>query len=286
MIVSKIIGGLGNQMFQYALGSTLAARRGALFALDRRDFAHYRTHAYGLQHFVLSAPDAPQSILPRRRGRLHRLLGRLTDSRPLKVVTESGMAFNPAILDLPDNVYLDGYWQSERYFADAAEAIRAAFAIKTAPSPENRRWLDQIGQCPAVSVHVRRGDYVSNASANAVHGTCGLDYYERAISTMRQQLGTDPVFFAFSDDPEWTRQSLPFGGCQHHVIDNNDASTNYEDLRLMASCRHHIVANSSFSWWGAWLNPSPDKVVIAPTRWFRAESFNDRDLVPQGWIRL
>lgn len=294
MIVAKIIGGLGNQMFQYAAGRALAARRGGDFAIDRGDFAVYRTHAYGLHNFALEVADVPpalvprpagQGIWPRCRGRVRDLVDRVAGRPPLTKVVEAGQTFDPAVAGLPDNVYLDGYWQSERYFADHADLIRADFAIRAAPSPENRRWLEMIGQGKAVSLHVRRGDYVTSAAANTVHGTCDLDYYDRAVADMRTRLG-DPVFFVFSDDPAWVRDNLRFDGATHHFVANNDAATNYEDLRLMAACDHHVIANSTFSWWGAWLNPSPHKVVVAPARWFRADGFDDRDLVPAAWVRL
>lgn len=294
MIVAKIIGGLGNQMFQYAAGRALAARLGVAFAIDRADFAVYRTHAYGLHHFVLDVADIPRALVPRPPdlGRMQRLMGwardrlhHVTGQGPLTKVVEAGQRFDPAIPALPDRVYLDGYWQSERYFADHADLIRADFAMRAVPSPENRHWLDMIARGNAVSIHVRRGDYVTSAAANSVHGTCGLDYYDRAVAEMRARLG-DPTFFVFSDDPAWVRDNLRFGGAAHHFVANNDAATNYEDLRLMAACHHHIIANSTFSWWGAWLNPAPDKVVIAPARWFRDDGFDDRDLVPAVWVRL
>lgn len=287
MIVTRLIGGLGNQMFQYAVGRALAARRGVPVAIDRRGFAEYKVHAYGLDNFALAAQDAPDWALPRSAGggRVQRLLRRLRGTGPLKLVVESGMAFDPTIVTLPDNVYLDGYWQSERYFADMADTIRADFQVRHAPSAANAEWLQRIGDSLSVSIHVRRGDYVSNPAANKFHGTCGLDYYERAIADIRARVDGEPVFFVFSDDPDWTRDNLNFAGCVQHFIRDNDAATNYEDLRLMAACRHHIIANSTFSWWGAWLNPRADKTVIAPARWF-AETRDTSDLLPQEWVRL
>ena len=284
MIVSRLIGGLGNQMFQYAAGRALALRRGVPFRIDRRGFATYR-RAFGLDCFRAELADAPADQLPgaARESRIHRLLRPLLGG-PMRVYAEKAFTFDPAVLSLPDGTYLDGYWQSEQYFADCAAVLREDFTVRHAPSPENQRWLERIGACNSVSLHVRRGDYVSDPGAAAVHGTCDLDYYRRAVDIVRQAGGADPVIFVFSDDPDWVAANLqlPF---ELHLVRNNDAATAYEDLRLMSACRHHVIANSSFSWWGAWLDAAPDKIVVAPRRWFRADDMDDRDLVPASWVR-
>jgi hypothetical protein len=285
MIVSRLIGGLGNQMFQYAAGRALALRRGVPFRIDRRGFAEYKTHAFGLDCFCAELADAPADQLPGavKESRLNRLLRPLLRT-PLRVHAERAFTFDPDVLSLPDGAYLDGYWQSEKYFSDCAEQVRADFTVRRAPSAENQRWLERIAGCNSLSLHVRRGDYVTNASAAAVHGTCDLDYYRRAVDHVRQASGADPAVFVFSDDPDWVAANLklPF---DMHLVRNNDAATNYEDLRLMSACRHHVIANSSFSWWGAWLNPSPSKIVVAPRRWFRTNEHDDRDLIPAAWMR-
>ncbi|GAB3649052.1 alpha-1,2-fucosyltransferase [Ramlibacter alkalitolerans] len=286
MIVSRLIGGLGNQMFQYAAGRALALRRGAPLRIDRRAFAEYKTHAFGLDSFRAELVDAPADQLPGavNESRLNRLL-RPFMRTPLRLVTERAFTFDPEIASLPDGVYLDGYWQSEKYFAHCAEAIRQDFTVRHAPSAENARWLERIAATPSVSLHVRRGDYVTNPSANAVHGTCDLGYYRRAVEHVRQALGTEPVLFVFSDDPDWVAANLRLG-CEMHLVRNNDAATNYEDLRLMSACRHHVIANSSFSWWGAWLDARPGAITVAPQRWFAAGTPDARDLVPERWVRL
>jgi hypothetical protein len=287
MIVTKLVGGLGNQMFQYAVGRALALRRGAELRIDRRSFAEYKLHAYGLDCFRAEVQDAPPEALPALGGEgfVRRSIRRLGLGTRLRTYHEPDFAFHPEVLALPDDTYLEGYWQSERYFADVADAIRADFQVARPPSAENAQWLQMVASTPSVSLHVRRGDYVSNATSSLVHGACSIDYYGRAIAWYRERLG-EPVFFVFSDDPAWVREHLPFGASRHHFVANNDASTNYEDLRLMAACRHHIIANSTFSWWGAWLNPSPDKQVVAPLRWFRTDAIPEQDVVPAVWVRL
>ena len=135
-----------------------------------------------------------------------------------------------------------------------------------------------------MSLHIRRGDYVSNAKIAGVHGTIALDYYARAAALIAERAGGDPVFFVFSDDPAWAAANLTLGW-PTRIVDHNGARAS-EDLRLMAACRHHIIANSSFSWWGAWLSPAADKTVVAPQPWFRDPALDDSTIVPQGWIRL
>lgn len=286
MIVSRLIGGLGNQMFQYAAGRALAERRGVPFRIDRRAFAEYKDHAFGLDCFLAELKDAPVDQLPGavNESRLNRILRPLMRA-PVRVYTERAFTYDPEVAHLPDGTYLDGYWQGEKYFQHCAAKIRADFTVRHAPTDENQRWLERIAGSNSVSLHVRRGDYVTNPSAAAVHGTCDLDYYRRAVEHVREASGADPAIFVFSDDPDWVAANLKLS-YDTHLVRNNDAARNYEDLRLMTACRHHVIANSSFSWWGAWLDPRPDAITIAPRRWFVAEKPDPRDLVPERWARL
>ena len=143
---------------------------------------------------------------------------------------------------------------------------------------------EQISSSTPVSIHIRRGDYVNDSHTNSVHGTCGLDYYQNAMKLISGRVDK-PTFFCFSDDIEWAKNKLH---AQYPIIyvDHNGLDNASEDMRLMSQCKHNIIANSSFSWWGAWLNSNPDKIVIAPTKWFQKEDYDTRDLIPAGWIRL
>jgi len=273
-------------MFQYAVGRALAQRRGVPFCIDRRAFDGYKTHAFGLECFRAALVDASERDLPGavKEGSLQRFI-RPFLGKAMKVHQEKAFTYDADVLDLPDGTYLDGYWQSEKYFKDRADVIRADFTVRHAPSAANQRWLDRISSGNSVSLHIRRGDYVSNPSAAAVHGTCDLDYYQRAVEFVRQGSAADPVLYVFSDDPDWVAANLklPY---EMHLVRDNDATTNYEDLRLMGACRHHVIANSSFSWWGAWLDHKPDAITVAPQRWFAAGSPDARDLVPERWVKL
>ncbi|EYS96939.1 alpha-1,2-fucosyltransferase [Cupriavidus sp. SK-4] len=288
MIVTRVIGGLGNQMFQYAAGRALARRLGVPLKIDSSGFADYPLHNYGLHHFALKAVQAGDREIPsgRAENRWAKALRRFGLGTELRVFRERGFAVDPEVMKLPDGTYLDGYWQSESYFAEMTQELRRDFQIATPPTSENAEWLARIGGDEgAVSIHVRRGDYVTNASANAVHGTCSLDYYMRAARYVAENIGVKPTFYVFSDDPDWVAENLHLGH-ETRYVRHNDSARNYEDLRLMSACRHHIIANSTFSWWGAWLNASEKKVVIAPAQWFRDEKFDTRDLLPPTWTKL
>jgi len=287
VIITRLQGGLGNQMFQYAAGLRLAtARRTALKVdlslLDARDGRTPRSHALGC--FGLSAPlaspEEAEALLAKRpiAARISHRFDRRAAAR------ERHFHYDPEVARLPDDTCLEGYWQSERYFADAAAAVRREFTFASQPSARNAELAREIAARNAVSVHVRRGDYASDPATHAAHGLCPLDYYHRAAAYVAERV-RDPFFVIFSDEPAWTRAHLDLGPGAL-VVDHNGASDAAEDLRLMSRCRHHVIANSTFSWWGAWLNPDPKKIVIAPTRWFADRTRDTRDLLPGGWVTL
>lgn len=283
MIVTRIRGGLGNQMFQYACGRAAALRLGTDLGLDLRDWAKDQPHPYALPHFKVQTVT-PEGLPP---GRGSGLLANVRAALGSKLETfrESSIGYDPGIQSVSDGTLLKGYWQSERYFADQEAAVRADFQFTEAPKGETARLLAEIEAAPAVSLHIRRGDYVSNAKYNAAHGTTGLDYYRKAADVVANAMPQDPVIYAFSDDPEWVRDnlSLPF---ELRFVSHNDGSTAHDDLRLMSACEHHIIANSSFSWWGAWLNPSKTKTVVAPAQWFGDPAKVNPDITPPSWHRL
>lgn len=288
MIVARIIGGLGNQMFEYAAARAISLRADVPLKLDLTGFEAYDVHAYGLNNFNIAEDIArggecvvgnPKSIF----GKISRRLGLGTR---LEIYRENGLAFDSKVLALADNTYLDGYWQSERYFLDFEQQIRDDFSFKPIPDAINQAYLDHIKSVIAVSVHIRRGDYVNNSTVNAIHGVCDLDYYQQAVEFLRSRTQSENLhFFVFSDDPDWVKENINLGS-KTTFVSHNDTSKNYEDMRLMGACHHHIIANSSFSWWGAWLNPSQDKIVIAPKKWFQSDILDSSNIVPNSWVRL
>ena len=291
MIVTRLKGGLGNQLFQYAAGFRLASMRNAELKLDLSEFGNpnYRTpRSYELGIFGITAEHAlakDVASLSRLSGRgIRKWLPKCFRASSREAAQERHFHFDPQVHSLPDDVIMDGYWQSERYFADVSDRVREEFSFKQSATGRNAEVAAEIAACNAVSLHVRRGDYAADPVVMSMHGVCSLDYYDRAVEYALERI-SDPVFFLFSDDPDWVRDHLKVRGSVR-VVDHNGPDSGCEDLRLMSQCEHHIIANSTFSWWGAWLNPNPNKVVIAPKRWFADESLDTSDLLPASWVKL
>jgi hypothetical protein len=294
MIISHIIGGIGNQMFQYAAGRALSLERDIPLYLDIQDFAGYALHnGYELDNvFSINAQQASAKELRRVLGwRAHPFIRRklfrkqLTWFRGRKLFVDTQFNSWRQINEVPDDCYLMGNWQTEHYFEKHKEAICADFSFKLPPTGRNAELAEEIRSSVAVSLHVRRGDIAANPASLAFHGLCSLDYYKSAIEYVTARIA-NPTFFIFSDDIPWVRENLHLEyPCQY--IDHNKGKESYNDMRLMSLCRHHIIANSSFSWWGAWLNQAADKIVVAPQRWVApGADFDATDIAPSTWIRL
>ncbi len=294
VIVTRLMGGLGNQMFQYAVGRALALRTGATLKLDLSHYAADGHRRYELGCFRIEATPATSrdlarfglagAPLPRQLDRIRRLLRSRMAPAGFPIIRERNFRFDPEVVSLQGSAYLEGYWQSERYFLDQAETLRREFEPVDAPGPENAEIAARIGAANAVSVHVRRGDYVGNAAASRYHGTCSLDYYRAAVDYVGARTPA-PHLFIFSDEPAWVRANFHLG-VPSTVVDVNPPHRGLRDMQLIALCRHHIIANSSFSWWGAWLGCAPGKIVVSPRRWFNLASIDTRDRVPDAWMRL
>lgn len=297
MIIVKLMGGLGNQMFQYAAARRLAIRNNSELKLDlsilknRQDGTTSRV--YELKHLNIKATIATPLAVAEFTGeyknrfqvnlvRLRQIFG-LAVSHP-NVYVERHFHFDPAVQDAPDNSYMEGYRQSEKYFNDIGDIVRNEFTVITVQDEWNRQLAEEIKATESVSIHVRRGDFVSDKVTREFHGVCSLKYYQSAIDRITSHIRS-PHLYIFSDDPSWAKENLKLSN-PATFMDHNGPDKGYEDLRLMGLCRHHIIANSSFSWWGAWLGTHPSKVVIAPMRWFNDESINTSDLLPETWIRM
>lgn len=288
MIVVRLCGGLGNQLFQYAAGRRLANARSAELMLDlswyERTPPSDTPWAYELGNYPIKARLAtPSEALWCRlhEGRLLRRLPLLP--RRWRHYREMSFQFDSSVLDLTDRTYLDGYWQSHRYFEDCSDLIRFELTPIARFGVEDQKIAALIAERSAVSVHVRRGDYITNRAAAVNHGLCSIGYYQAALARVQSQVG-QPNFFVFSDDPIWARENLRFPG-PATFVDHNGPAAAFQDLRLMSLCDHQITANSSFSWWGAWLNTRPEKIVVTPLQWF-ADQRDTGSLTPDNWIRL
>ncbi|WP_276353558.1 alpha-1,2-fucosyltransferase [Cohnella caldifontis] len=280
MIIVKVLGGLGNQMFQYAFYRSLKERN-YVAKIDVQSFNNYKLHnGFELNNIFrnIEAEYASKKDVNRLAGNpiRRRIFGfKRTYYR------ETTLRFNSDIQHSDvDNTYFQGYWQSEKYFSNIESIIRREFEFPPFDEVENIRLEPLIRLQNSVSIHVRRGDYVNHPLYSNI---CTEQYYSRAIEYIMNHVNT-PYFYVFSDDIVWCRKNLDLS-TQVEYIDWNNGQRSYRDMQLMSFCKHHIIANSTFSWWGAWLNPNPDKIVIAPKRFMNGE--NDAiDLVPDRWLRL
>lgn len=291
MIIVKIIGGLGNQMFQYAAARALAIRKGVPLKLDISAFATYYLHqGFELSRvFNCSADIARTEDVRRMLGwqtnpRVSNLLSKfnLAAFRSRELVIEPSFSYWPGIDEAPDDCYLTGYWQSEKYFSSSATQIRQGFTFRESMNDLNSMIAEKILSVNSVSLHVRRGDYLTDKNANETHGLCSINYYKNSIEYISRNT-RNPKYFIFSDDIEWAKSNLKIDGQSDYICFNKNEES-YNDMRLMSLCNHHIIANSSFSWWGAWLNPNPTKLVVSPQPWFANPHIDTRDLIPVDWI--
>lgn len=298
MIIVKLQGGLGNQMFQYAIGRRLALYHNTMLKLDiginnpdikneQLLLSHEETvthRKFELGNFNITAELATGSDIdlfkPKKRI-LHRVKKKLLQA---KYIRESTHSFFSGYLKFGGNCYLNGYWQTELYFNEVAQVIRADFKCNSPLDKKNAIIEGLIKSTNAVSLHIRRGDYIHDPATFEYHGACSDTYYKDAIDLILQKVKS-PHFFIFSDEPDWVLKNFTL----NHpitVVDINDATNGISDLRLMCACNHHIIANSSFSWWGAWLNSSKEKIVVGPAKWFNIASIDTSTIMPDAWYKL
>jgi hypothetical protein len=285
MITVKIIGGLGNQMFQYALARRLAMLNNQPFQLDLSGYSNYMLHDYYLHKFKIIENIASQEEITAIKKVGRSLLERIKPYNKRKIVQEKYCLFDPKVFKIKQkNVYLDGYWQNEKYFAEIKEILFSEFALKDGLGVEARKIAELINSSNSVSLHIRRGDYLSS-KFSSIYEPCSLNYYDQAVKKLASKI-TNPVFFVFSDDIEWSKKNLKI---PHPVtFVSNPEIKDYEELILISLCRHNIMANSTFSWWGAWLNQNPHKIVLAPKQWFKIKNlkYDDSDIYPASWQKI
>ncbi len=288
MVIVRIQGGLGNQLFQYALARSLSQRTGQPFKLDFTSYGHDELRKPGLRSFRASLPVAGRLEISRLKyGLGEHFLAKLMRREPTKGVAfiqEKTHSYDASILSLKDPAYLDGYWQSEKYFHDFGDLIRSELVLREGLPEASRKWEEKIRDCESISIHVRRGDYVANPANHSIFSVCSPGYYFRSAELVASSF-PNARFFLFSDDPNWVRENLvpKLGGKAEVMAVSADPA---QDMYLMSRCRHNIIANSSFSWWAAWLNPNPGKIVVAPSEWFKQAERESPDLIPREWKRL
>jgi len=275
----RICGGLGNQLFQYALGRALALRTDSQLQLDLSFYGKRRHRTFELDKLPIEAEFTLPTRALRAKQRCESFLQKAF--RSTKSYQEPHHHYDPHFESVQLPVTIAGYFQSERYFRTHSETIRTELTV---PQPEDAESLDiarQMSQCTPTALHIRRGDYITSPSARQVYASCPIDYYTHAMESIP---GNDPVF-VFSDDTPWAKQNLP-AVKQLVFAGENSPRTALADLWLMTQAHHHIIANSSLSWWGAWLAGAQKGTTYAPRQWFVDPTLQDHDLVPNHWVRI
>lgn len=290
MIVTELRGGMGNQLFQYAIGRQLAEKHRTTllmdthFLLDRRPRKDFVFRDYDLGIFNIQENFATPKIsntYGEHRPAVIKAMQKIIRKRKLEYIAEKGFAFDERVAQAPDNCYLAGFWQSEKYFKDIEAIIRKEFSLKIESSPQVLAFKKQLLNDNAVCLHVRRTDFVNNPA----HGTMNNDYYLAAESIILQQHPNVTVY-VFSDDIEWCKANLQLKSPMVFVENDLAGEKASGHFSLMWSCNHFIIPNSSFSWWAAWLGTHPQKIVVAPRKWFLSGNLDTSDLLPESWIKI
>ena len=291
-----LTGGLGNQMFIYAFCEELRTRgeSASLFIQHRTNLKKYGHQGYELEK--LFDIKANNNFLSKIATFLLMLFSQCIRVVPViyrnifyKAVGIHIVAVDENFIYYPDvfcfkarNQLYRGTWQSEQYFSNAKNIVRKRFSFKHELLSETTKIItQQMLTQETVSIHIRRGDYLSDQYANGFAGVCTMEYYNKAIEIVKSKIAK-LQFYIFTDDPEWVNENFKLANAVY--VQHNTGSDSWQDMYLMSQCKHNIIANSSFSWWGAWLNANPEKIVVAPQKWWRL--FDVDDVVPKDWHRV
>jgi len=295
MITVNIYGGIGNQMFQYALGRSLSVKLKTKLKFNysdnitRTDFKQEDIVSI-FEIFKLSGEVKyyKQGTLSFKEKFMYRLKNKFINFCERKnFIYEQDFSYDKNILETPNNSYLTGYWQSEKYFKNIVDILKKDFQFKIPMSSYNINIFNKIINSNSVSIHVRGRDYLTNEAAKQLYAGGNYKYYEDCIEFIKKRV-TSPHFFIFSDDSEYAKSFFDCADSITFVVGNSWNKTSYEDLRLMSMCKHNIITCSSFGWWGAWLNNNKGKIVLAPKMWFSEDEKNKLtvDIIPDTWIRI
>lgn len=291
MIVIKLQGGLGNQMFQYAFASILAIKNKTPILIEDSIYQiQDKRKGYTPRNFELAIFENEYNFAKESDVRLFnnlsfidKLKRKFKFNYPKKFLEEQ-FEFCPKVNSLKAPVYLTGYFQSFKYFSEFEDYIRSLFVFQEKKlSQENLNLISVLKKENTVAIHVRRGDYITDKITNQFHGACSLEYYAKAIALVTSKI-INPTLVFFSDDSEWVEKKFESLDFNKMFISHNKGVDSWIDMFLMSICAHNIIANSSFSWWGAWLNSNSDKIVIAPKKWFQGIEIDIKSIIPDEWI--
>lgn len=282
MIIVRIMGGLGNQMFQYAfyeklkyLGKNVKVDIRSCY--ERDTLRKYELDKFPNLDIEVAEEKEIQRYWEQTKKWYNRIIGKVVKKRKKNYLFNE-LKYKEDIFKI-ENAYIQGFWQSEKYFLDIQDIIRQRFVFPAIHDEENKKYLEQILGSDSVSIHVRRGDYLSEVNSHIYGNICTFKYYDEAIKYFENKY-QDVTFFVFSNDTEWTKKNLIMRKAV--IVEGNEEENSIFDMFLMSKCKHNIIANSSFSWWGAWLNQNKDKEVIAPSRWLNTEKVED--IWCEGWM--
>ena len=321
MVIIKLAGGLGNQLFQYAYGRRVADCLKLELKLDAITYLCNEVNGgiYSLRPFSINAKLAsPLEVsLALYNAKGSRSLINYFIRKNLRFIynwfngtygyslktlllffkiklnknsnwiflsQDSNIIFDDSFPSNVANIYIDGFWQSEKYFLPINKMIKSELNIWSLPKKSNATLANEVSYCESVSIHIRRGDLVKIPERNQTHGLCSIEYYIKAINYIKANLIT-PHFFIFSDDAHELLNDF-LEKSEFTIISNNGSKNAYEDLRLMSKCKHNIIANSTLSWWGAWLNDNPQKIIIAPDSWVKLNIPSLKIIIPECWVKI
>lgn len=291
MIVVKLQGGLGNQMFQYAFGLSLATTKKLKLYFDLTFLEEpvldntYTKRNYELDIFKnIKTKSISPILLFLNKNIVTRKIANKLGCKILSNYYEQTFSFDENIGKEVNSCLYVGYWQSYKYFNSHIDLIKKSFIFpENSLNIYNLSILKTIRQCASCSIHIRRTDYLSKNALN-YHGTCSLDYYQKAIKLICTRI-KNVQFFIFSDDYIWAKENIKVV-VQNSILIEGNHNNSWVDMFLMTQCSHNIIANSSFSWWSAWLNENPNKIIVAPQDWFVEKTLNTSDLLPKEWVLL
>lgn len=293
MIVVNLVSGLGNQLFQYAFAKTIALRNNVDLKLDNSFFDHQNLRKFELNNFQLESSIVDyedlvffkkiKSSLNLKYKILRKLERFLPEYRRSIFIEKKLWEYDDTAKKINDNTYLEGYWQNANYYINLDSSIRDEFLIKNPYDPRYLTYLNNIEKSNSISIHIRRKDYITDVNASSTLGALSIEYYNKAIRYISSKV-LDPIFYVFSDDLEWAKKNLL---TKATYVEIEDGKLPHFELSLMSKCKHNIIANSSFSWWGAFLNRNEEKIVIMPKNWVRDDSINKKiNLKLSSWIQL
>lgn len=291
MIISNLKGGLGNQMFEFAAGYSLAKEKATEYKIDlghfktQSEFKNETPREFQLDFFEIPYEFATEQEIVKVKKQYSR--GIFPILKLDSYLTMFNIRKYPLLTSISSDIYMDGYFQSEEYFIKYEKDIREMFKLITKYITK-----DIIKMCDemksnydnSISLHIRRGDYVTNTQASKWHGLLSKDYYYNAIEYIKKEKGIEkPYIYVFSDDSKWVKENMSFDGNVTYISENFNPA---QAILLMSKCKNNIIANSSFSWWGAWLNPNKEKIVIAPEQWLAGSNRVSKGIVPKHWVKI